>query len=52
MPDTLAGVFAGGRFDGRELLLLSGADLRKVAIARAIWEKTVVPQSGWRNGSG
>jgi hypothetical protein len=30
--------------DGRELLLLSGAELRKVAITRAIWEKTVVPQ--------
>jgi len=37
------GLRAAG-LDGRELLLLSGADLRKVAIARAIWEKTVVPQ--------
>jgi hypothetical protein len=30
--------------DGRGLLRCSGADPRKVAIARAIWEQTVVPQ--------
>ena len=39
----LKGLRAGG-LDSRELLRLSGADQRKVAIARAIWEQTVVPQ--------
>ena len=39
----LEGLRAAG-LDSRELLRLSGADARKVAIARAIWEQTVVPQ--------
>jgi putative transposase len=37
------GLRAAG-LDWRELLRLSGADPRKVAIARAIWEQTVVSQ--------
>jgi len=37
------GLRAAG-LDGRGLLRCSGADPRKVAIARAIWEQTVVPQ--------
>ena len=37
------GLRAAG-LDGRGLLRCSGADPRKVAIARAIWEQTVMPQ--------
>jgi putative transposase len=37
------GLRAAG-LDSRELVGISGADARKVAIARAIWEQTVVPQ--------
>ena len=39
----LEGLRAAG-LDSRELPRISGSDARKVAIARAIWEQTVVPQ--------
>jgi hypothetical protein len=39
----LEGLRAAG-LDSRQLLGISGADARKVAIAGAIWEQTAIPQ--------